>query len=126
MNCCFASTLDWRNHDVDCRNASSRPAVETRAYNVDWYRAQLKARDEEVARLSRALEGANRGAEKQRQERHHDVLCLVLKEMLRAETARRLAGNPPLNANFDDTMAGLVEIAERLADLAYPPPKGRL
>jgi hypothetical protein len=57
---------------------------------------------------------------------HHDVLCLVLKEMLRAATARRIAGNPPLNANFDDTMAGLVEIAERLADLAYPPPKGRL
>lgn len=87
-------------------------SVESRAYNVDWYRAQLKARDEEVARLSRALEGANRGAEKQRQERHHDVLCLVLKERL------RLSDPHP-----GDDERCVVESARRIADLAYPPPE---
>lgn len=90
--------------------------VVSTAYNIDWYRAQLAARDTEVARLQRALEGANRGAEKQRQRDHHEIFRDVLKARME---------NPKV-ANGDyvpTTPQMLVDEARELADLAYPPPK---
>lgn len=51
--------------------------------------------------------------ERCRQQRHHDVLCLVLKELVRDDRARQL-----------DMIPGpTVEAARKFADLAYPPPK---
>lgn len=51
--------------------------------------------------------------EMQRQERHHDVLCLVLKELLRAHAP----------VTDDRVYAACSRDAQLLADLAYPPPK---
>lgn len=51
--------------------------------------------------------------ERCRAQRHHDVLCLVLKELV-----VRTANQAPLTT-FDE----LVDMARKAADLAYPPPK---
>jgi hypothetical protein len=54
--------------------------------------------------------------ERQRMQRHHDVLCLVLKELMR--------GNSPWPDNKRvSNFVEAVQMAEYAADLAYPPPK---
>jgi len=53
--------------------------------------------------------------ERLRAQRHHDVLCLVLKESMRAvssDVSKELM-------NVED----LLTVARNIADLAYPPPK---
>lgn len=51
--------------------------------------------------------------ERMRAARHHEVLCLVLKELVRDDRVRQL-----------DTLPGpTVAVARAFADLAYPPPK---
>lgn len=53
-------------------------------------------------------------AEQLRQQRHHDVLCLVLKAQAELETR-----HDTLSENAD----ACVSCAKRWADLAYPPSK---
>lgn len=54
--------------------------------------------------------------ERCRQQRHHDVLCLVLKEVIRDGNAGALPTSKALRELF-------AAIAKEVADLAYPPPK---
>lgn len=52
--------------------------------------------------------------ERCRQQRHHDVLCLMLKEITSANAASGC-----MNVNGDVVF----QQAKAMADLAYPPPK---
>lgn len=54
--------------------------------------------------------------ESRRQSRHHDVLCLVIKESFRAVCARNTQVTPK-------DVAECVKGGQIAADLAYPPPK---
>lgn len=60
--------------------------------------------------------GAAKEAEQLRQQRHHDVLCVVLQEYLRMHTAR--AG-----CDTSIPLAQYIHEARYAADAAYPPPK---
>lgn len=61
--------------------------------------------------------------ETERRRNHHEILRDMLKVLVDAATARRLAGAPPLSRTVDETIAAMVELATKFADLAYPPPK---
>lgn len=54
-------------------------------------------------------------AERMRDQRHHDVLCIVLKELVR--------GDQPQPGAEGSIRLARVEVARAYADLAYPPPK---
>lgn len=53
-------------------------------------------------------------AERERAQRHHEVLCIMLKEITRANAA---AGCMNVNGDI------VFQQAKAMADLAYPPPK---
>lgn len=58
--------------------------------------------------------------ESRRQSRHHDVLCLVLKELVGQVS---YAGRHVAESNPHASWAEVVSAAREVADLAYPPPK---
>lgn len=57
---------------------------------------------------------ADRFAERERAQRHHDVLCLVLRELVVDRRELKLSG---------EMLSDCLENARAVADLAYPPPK---
>jgi hypothetical protein len=71
----------------------------------------IEFRETEPEREARYMAIAD---ERARQQRHHDVLCLVLKELVRQN------GKP---GECDIDKVTLTMIARSYADLAYPPPK---
>lgn len=86
--------------------------------------AELRALEDELEKRVAALEVehacaidelATRADERERRRRHHDVLCLVLKELL----LERI--KDPTTDILDGK--ALVNDARNIADLAYPPPK---
>jgi hypothetical protein len=74
--------------------------------------------DDVKARCAELTLGIHRQAdafetERERRKYHHDVLCLVLKELVRAEYVNQVKVG----------IEGSVDQARLAADLAYPPPK---
>jgi hypothetical protein len=69
--------------------------------------------DETLVAYTATLRGAF-DPELLRQARHHDVLCLVLRELYRSM---------PYDAAITTVIEVNMNIANRAADLAYPPPK---
>ena len=77
------------------------------AFVVEKHKAETMRRDQE----QRARDEASY-YERCRQQRHHDVLCLVLKELVARQDVRDA-----------QIASGTVMQARLVADLAYPPPK---
>lgn len=68
--------------------------------------------DNASAKAAAILEG-------ERRQFHHDVLCLVLKELVGDVLKERVLGG-----TLVESVPRYVELARLFADLAYPPPKG--
>lgn len=97
-------------------------ALEALAYKLEQeIRApKLSVTGEYVAQLKAELELREKDiagyAGRVREQRHHDVLCLVLKTQAELETR-----HDTLSENAD----ACVSCAKRWADLAYPPPEDK-
>lgn len=85
-----------------------RMTVQTRAYNTEYWQRCCERQHEQIQRLNRALEGATRGAEKQRQRDHHEMVKLFVQH--------RLDKMGPA------TGGEIAEWAHLMADYVYPPP----
>jgi hypothetical protein len=70
--------------------------------------------DAVATELQRRVGGYESDAERIRAQRHHEVLCLVLKE---------LVGSDGTDAMLPSHAVDFVQTARIYADLAYPPPK---
>jgi hypothetical protein len=77
---------------------------------------KLEEMRSEVSILEHERRLSHDAREKQRQERHHDVLCLVLKELVRRNAGTSGVFTPK---DMEQSVAG----AKLAADLAYPPPE---
>lgn len=81
------------------------------AFAIEQAKADTAARSQEV--YEKDFAGY---PERCRAQRHHDVLCIMLKEITRANAA---AGCMNVNSDI------VFQQAKAMADLAYPPPKAQ-
>lgn len=103
-----------------CNSSECRgEAFHYREHAERWQRISERQHDE-IQRLNRALEGATRGAEKLRQQRHHEFFLRAFSMFGQGlcDRYQHDDSGPEL-----DSMLGQVRLARRVADEAYPPPK---
>ena len=96
---------------------SARPGDEAPEKTIGRLLSSLQYADEqnarhveEIVRLSAKLDQQRKAINDYDRERHHEVMCLVLKGIYHRSYV------PPVNE------VGVVATARRVADLAYPPP----
>lgn len=91
--------------------------VESKQTHEEWCHDRIQALELEVACFQDEARARERNEVGHR--RHHDVFCLVLKEVVRFTASQRIANQ----LAWTEMATEHVKVARFYADLAYPLPK---